>query len=142
MKEEWQRLPPPAAAISSSSFNFSFFYSSFSSFSYSSTFYFSSFSFSSFLLHPNFSSPPIQPFPFLRNCLLTDLFSLLTHTFFLPTKKIQEALSYNFLRNVLVSKINIQDKIILFGGNTESCVDAKNRLLVFLFPTFPQLVLS
>ena len=41
------------------------------------------------LLHPNFTPPPIQPFPFLRNCLLTDLFSLLTHTFFLPTKKIQ-----------------------------------------------------
>ena len=44
---------------------------------------------------------------------------------FYPPRKYNEALSYNFLRNVLVSKIKIHDEITLFDGNTESCVDAK-----------------
>ena len=73
--------------------------------------------------HPNlrYCTPTSRypTFPLSQKLLLTGLFSLLTRTFILPNK--------NFLCYVLVSKIKIHDKIILFGGNTESCVDAKKQ---------------
>ena len=74
--------------------------------------------------HPNlrYCTPTSRypTFPLSQKLLLTGLFSLLTRTFILPNK--------NFLCYVLVSKIKIHDKIVLFGGNTESCVDAKKQV--------------